>query len=174
MYFSEVRIDKVRGIGRGEGFVLNQLSPGINIIYGPNASGKSTTSRVLQELLWPGRTGLGPAAIQGILHHDKSQFVIEGDAGHFEVFRDGAPAPPPDCGPPENRVRYNPALHELIQADNQGHDFARRIAEASQGGFDLTAASQALGYQDSPPAKRRESQALREINDHLKSVERFL
>lgn len=171
MHFSEVRIDKACGIDRGQGFVIKDLSPGINIIYGPNASGKSTTSRVLQELMWPGRTGLGSATVHARLHHAESQWTIDGEAGHFQILRDGTPAASPDCGPPENRVRYNLALHELIQVDNQDSDFAKKITDASQGGFDLSAACQSLGYQESPPPRRNESRAVRDADSRLKTAE---
>jgi hypothetical protein len=66
----------------------------------------------------------------------------------------------PELGPPENRHRYHLALHELIGADNV--DFAKAIADASQGGYDLESAAAALGFSPRPPAPRGQAHALQQ------------
>lgn len=49
--FKRLEIKRMPGIDPG--FSL-ELGSGINIIYGPNASGKTTTAKSLAALLWPG------------------------------------------------------------------------------------------------------------------------
>ena len=45
-------IDVRSAPGIPHGYRLDAFSPGINIITGPNSSGKSTTSRLLRQLFW--------------------------------------------------------------------------------------------------------------------------
>src|SRR5690606_14222683 len=49
--FERIEVRKAPGIHPG--FTIDDLSPDINIVFGPNASGKSTTARAIQTLLWP-------------------------------------------------------------------------------------------------------------------------
>ena len=79
--FAKVHVERMSGVGRGEGFVIKDLSRGINIIHGPNGSGKSTTVRVIHELLWPGRTGTEHAMVGGTYSLNGSAWQVDVDAG---------------------------------------------------------------------------------------------
>ena len=168
LHFAEVDVNRVRGVARDEAFSLPSLSPGVNLIYGPNASGKSTTARVIQELLWPGRTGLDRPSVASQFRDNDHQWTIEIDAGHVQTLRDGVPGNAPQLGPPENRHRYHLALHELVQQENRNTDFAKQIADASQGGYDLNAAAEALDYREKPPGKRKQREALERRRDAIR------
>lgn len=170
LQFAELKVYRVRGVPRDQGFALPALSRGVNLIYGPNASGKSTTARVIQELLWPGRTGLDRPSIMGRFSHDGHQWAIDIDAGHVQTLRDGTPGNAPQFGPPENRHRYHLALHELVQQENRNSDFAKQIADASQGGYDLNAAAAALDYREKPPGRLGERQALDRQGDNVRQA----
>ena len=50
--------------GLPDGVALKQLSPGLNVIVGPNASGKSTLSRTLRGALWE---AVLPKGVMGVL-----------------------------------------------------------------------------------------------------------
>jgi len=160
LHFSELKVYRVHGVPRDQAFSLPNLSPCVNLIYGPNASGKSTTARVIQELLWPGRTELDRPSVAGQFRENGHQWSIDIDAGYVQTLRNGEPGNTPQFGPPENRHRYHLALHELIQQENRNTDFAKQIADASQGGYDLNAAAEALDYRDKPPGKRKDREAL--------------
>ena len=151
IHFDAVTIHRVPGFRHGEGFTLSGLSPGINLIHGPNGSGKSTTARVIQELLWPGRTGLERPTVAGQFRDGERVWRVQLDAGHVETTCDGRSGTLPELGPPENRHRYQLALHELIGADNA--EFAKAIADASQGGYDLESAAAVLGFTPRPPRR---------------------
>jgi DNA repair exonuclease SbcCD ATPase subunit len=161
IHFEQIDVHRVMGIDRGKGFSLTELASGVNLIVGPNGSGKSTTARVIQELLWPGRTGLERPSVAGRFSDGDDSCHIEIDAGHSEVLRNGQPAPLPENGPPENRRRYYLSLYELIQDENS--DFAKVIADKSQGGFDLEGAAKKLGFRDRVRSSRNENQALRAL-----------
>lgn len=153
--FERIEVDRVLGIRRGEGFVLEDLAPGVNLVHGPNGSGKTTTARAIQELLWPGRTKLERPTLSGQLVEGTVRWRVDLDAGSLTCTRDGAPAPAPQASAPEQRDRYRLALHELIAADDAG--FARTIVTESQGGFDLAGAAEDLGFRVSGAAGRAES-----------------
>ncbi|MFW6269187.1 MAG: ATP-binding protein, partial [Bacillota bacterium] len=52
--FENVNIIKAPGF-TPPGFMVENLNPGINLIYGPNAAGKTTLARAFNYLLWPGQ-----------------------------------------------------------------------------------------------------------------------
>jgi len=167
--FSQVRIDRALGLHRGDGFELAQLSPGVNLIHGPNGSGKSTTARVIQELLWPGRTGLQRPTVGGVYHDRGHQWRIEVDAGHVQASCDGREGTAPEIGPPEHRSRYYLSLHQLIRDDDSS--FAQQIANASQGGYDLDAAADALDFSTQPRLPRGLAGDLKECRDQVVQAE---
>lgn len=151
--FDRVELGRVLGISRNDGFTLQGFAPGVNLVHGPNGSGKSTTVRVIQELLWPGRTELERATISGKFHEGAAKWSVTIEAGTLlETSRDGQGGVTPDFGPAEERHRYHLALHDLIVAHDA--DFAREIQQASQGGFDLEAVAEACGFRAKPSKPR--------------------
>ena len=160
VHFEAIEVHRVLGIKHGEGFKLTDLSHGVNLIHGPNGSGKSTTALVIQELLWTGRTGLERPTVAGRFRDADINWWISIEAGHAQTTCDGQPGTVPELGPPENRHRYHLALHELIGDDNA--EFAKAIADASQGGYDLEAAAGELRFTDRPSSPRKQSKQLKE------------
>ena len=49
-FFNSIEIRRMPGFPRGD-LALPELSSGINVIYGPNASGKTTLSHAIHYLL---------------------------------------------------------------------------------------------------------------------------
>lgn len=160
VHLKEIAIHRVPGIERGAGFKLEGLSPGINLVHGPNGVGKSVTARVIQELLWPGYTGLPGPTVSGRLADGGDKWRVEIDAGHVTIQRDDGGDGAPEWGPAELARRYHLALHELAQERDER--FAKAIADASRGGYDLRGACEALGYRDKPPPHSRERRELEE------------
>ncbi len=151
-----LRVRRMPGIP--EGFLLPELSDGVTVVFGPNASGKSSTARAIETVLWPGREAQRDVAVLGEYTMDGASFRVEVDAGHVAVQRDGSDARAPELPAPELRHRYRLSLHELMACDNA--DFAREIARQSAGGYDLAAAAEALRFRAQPSAARNESAAL--------------
>jgi uncharacterized protein YhaN len=151
-----LRVRRMPGIP--EGFLLPGLSEGVTVVFGPNASGKSSTARAIETVLWPGREAQRDVAVLGEYTMDGASFRVEVDAGHVAVQRDGSEARAPELPAPELRHRYRLSLHELIACDNA--DFAREIARQSAGGYDLAAAAEAQRFRAQPSAARNESAAV--------------
>lgn len=152
LIFTEIAVERMPGFPRW-GPHLRELAAGVNVIYGPNASGKSTTARALLALLWPasapprsllaGRYEIGGESFQVKVEHDS-----------FSCRRDGAEAPPPTLPPAESRERYYLPLDGLLAADESSRRGAGELAAAihreAAGGYDLAAAVRAAGLREAP------------------------
>jgi uncharacterized protein YhaN len=153
---SSLHVRRMPGIG--EGFELPELSEGVTVVFGPNASGKSSTARAIEAVLWPNRAMPRELSVIAEYLMDDARFRVEVDAGHLAVQRDGADARAPELPAPELRHRYRLSLHELIACDNA--DFAKEIARQSAGGYDISAAAEALQFRAHASPAKKESGAI--------------
>ncbi|MEM0982917.1 MAG: hypothetical protein AAGI17_03100, partial [Planctomycetota bacterium] len=153
--FESVRIDRLDGVPREQAFAIDGLRPGINIIHGPNGSGKTLTGRSMLALLWPSDTDLSHPVVAGIWTLDGEQWSAELEANRVVYRRDGTPVGPPTLPPSETRARHWLGLRELLAtsgtstADND--QFAAQIAREMLGGIDLDLAGRRLAF-DRPPS----------------------
>lgn len=170
--FTSVNIRRAPGFAES-GFKVEQLSPGVNIIYGPNASGKSTFARAIRRLLWPQGSASSPdelrtTSLVGELMVDGTERTIEFDAGYVRHQSGGVDADPPLLAPVDSRDRYLMALHELLSDENRG--FAQQIARESTGGYDLRAAAEALEFKGQIPRSGKEAANLRQCRGELQKA----
>jgi hypothetical protein len=167
--FEKLAIKRVeKRMREGNGFELDDVSSGVNLVYGPNGSAKSTTALVIQELLWPARTGMERPSIVGWCREGAKRWYIGIDAGDVECTCDGIACSAPTIGPPEHRRRYLLAIDELISSSDL--DFAKLITNASQGGYDLSAASNSLGFQSKPKRCNTERSSLQQAFNILEKA----
>lgn len=163
-----LRVRRTPGID--DPFTLSGFCESVNLVFGPNASGKSSTARAIEALLWPTIEGTQRLEASADYTLNGSQFVVKLDDGCLEVQRDGLDAKPPALPAPEFRHRYRLSLHELLLATESAAEFAAEIARQSAGGYDFGAAVQALGYQ-SKPSTARHAQALDEARSRLRALQ---
>lgn len=168
LQFEELSVHQARGIHHGDGFKIEDLSDCINIVHGRNGSGKSTTALVIHELLWPGKTELVRPSVSGFIREDERAWEILIEPGHREWRLNGTVESGPELGPPEIRHRYRLALEELIAGEDE--QFAKEIADATQGGFDLEAAANRASFNKVPPARRAAAAAAKEADDKWRSA----
>lgn len=166
--FERLELERLPGLERG-GFALEELSPGITVIHGPNASGKSTTGRAIEQLLWP-ESGAGEhRRLRGELRigdpRDGARWEVELEHDRRGWWRDGETADGPALPPAHHADRYGLALHDLVAAEGPTEGaFARRIAEEAAGGFDLAAARRQVG------AKERPTRPVKAVREHDRAV----
>lgn len=165
--FERLVIRRMPGFPSG-GITLDGLSPGINVVYGPNASGKTTTARALHAALWP-RTAPERASLMAAFRLGGEEWMVDLDAGRARYQQDGRDAHEPALPGAETRDRYALSLHELITAEDA--QLAAAIARESAGGYDLAAAADALKFH-TPTARtaRNELEALRRARDRLREA----
>lgn len=166
--FVEIDIRKAPGISPG--FAIRNLSQDINIVYGPNASGKSTTARAIQTLIWPHPSTLRGHALGATFDLDGDRWTIDADLGRVVRTRGGQQAEPPLVTPIDDRGRYTLGLPDLLASENQ--PFAQAILKESTGGFDLEAISTAQGYRAQPPARLEAARDVESAMSRLREVER--
>ena len=138
------------GIPHDQGFVLQDLSPGINIIHGPNGCGKTSAATAMRDLIWhhaPTRA-LPAWTTLTVSENDAVRWRLERRDTRVEATRDGAPADPPQWSPADTRARHTWTLRDLM--DDGAGDLARRVGILMQGNVDLDLHAKALGW-DTPP-----------------------
>ena len=158
-------ISVLRAPGISPGFILSDLSPDITIVFGPNASGKSTTARAIQAILWPHQSALRGHHLAASLSLGDDTWQIEASAGRVERNRDGQPIEPPVIAPLDDRGRYSLGLPELLASENQ--PLAQAILNESSGGFDLPQVAESLGFSNSIPPRLQAANAVRSAADSL-------
>lgn len=128
---------------------LNDLATNINIIAGANASGKSSTARVIQQLLWRDNTkGLNA---EGSVILDRDTWEIKIDSEKTLVQRNGNDDEMTGLPPAEGHHRYMLSLHKLVEGEE--NDLADEIARQSIGGYDLDAIHKKLEFSSKPRNK---------------------
>lgn len=152
--FEALRIRRMPGF-EDEGFPLPDLSPGINLIHGPNGSGKTTTATAIHGLLWPRSAAALRPSLSGRFTLGGSTWSVDVEIDRAAYQRDGMVADPPLLPPAEERDRYRLSLHELLEADDAR--FAAAIQREAAGGYDLAGARAAL------PAAGTGSRRLKEV-----------
>lgn len=148
----EVDVIRAPGFETG-GFPVADLSPGINIVHGPNASGKTTLARSMQWLLWPDEAA-DRSSLTGQLSLNGESWRVDVDPGRVRYQRNGQDANGPNLPPADQRDRYHLALHDLLQQDTHNETFAKTIKRESAGGYDLAAAHEALDFSESASDRR--------------------
>ncbi|MCK4820010.1 hypothetical protein KA005_29870, partial [bacterium] len=139
----ELSIHKMPGFPRGLDTYEN-LAANINIIGGPNASGKSSTARVIQQLIWHNRTmGLH---VEGSVEIDKEPWEIKIDSENIQLQRDGKDDEFLGLPAVEECNRYMLALHELVIEDEDEDELAKHMVKESIGGYDLDLAQENFSY----------------------------
>jgi energy-coupling factor transporter ATP-binding protein EcfA2 len=147
--FRQLQVRRMPGFPGG-GLQLDELSPGINLVHGPNASGKTTAAVALQSLLWPA-SAPPTARVEGLFDLDGAEWRAEVDARRPSWQRDGQPASAPPLPPRDTRDRYLLSLHSLLVADDG--ELAARIQVETAGGYDVDAAAASLAFKSAGPPR---------------------
>jgi len=165
--FGRVTVRRMPGITDG-GYTLDGLAAGVNIVHGPNASGKSTTARALESLLWPRAAAHRNASLEARFHLAGREWGVEVEGESASYQCDGRDADPPVLPPAEARDRYHLSLHELLRSDNSS--FAAEIMRESAGGYDIGRAAESLHIRTTSPRRGKEAEALDEARTRLREA----
>jgi len=166
--FERIEVRKAPGIHPG--YTIDNLSPDINIIFGANASGKSTTARAIQTLLWPHPSSLRRHELAATFRLDGDEWTVDADPGRVRRTRNGEEADPPLLAPIDDRVRYTLGLPDLLASENQ--PLAQAVFKESTGGFDLEAIRRDHGYISSVPARLEAARDVETAQLRVRDTER--
>ncbi len=167
------RINIQRSPGFEDGLpVIDNLNDEINIIHGPNASGKTTLVRALCAALWP-ETGDRQFELTANFELEDALWRVALEGQHRSCTRDGQQTSDPGFPPAGQSDRYQLSLHDLLQHETRDESFAESIIRESAGGYDVRAAEEDLEYRDRCSSSTiSEAREAEKITDQLRSKRR--
>src|SRR5690606_17967013 len=118
------RVGIRRMLAIAEPLELRDLAGGGNLVFGPNASGKTTTARALEARLGPRAADREATSLEALAETGNDRWYVRIDAGLIEYQQNGVPAASLPTAPLENRDRYRLWLPDLLRADDS--DFAKK------------------------------------------------
>jgi len=121
-----------------KGFELAGLSDQLNVITGPNASGKTTACRAIQGLLWPETLrGVSPVSLAGEWagHGETLRVELEGPNSSWQ--RDGVPSEMPPLPGFHVASCFTVTIDDLFTGSKMDADLAERVTREMAGGYDL-------------------------------------
>ena len=123
-----------------KGFDLPELSEGLNVVIGPNASGKTTACRAIRGLLWPVTlAGMSPISLVGDWADGEQALRLELEGTRLTCQREGVPAEMPPVPGPHLATCFTITIDDLFQGAQTDADLAARISREMSGGYDLNA-----------------------------------
>ena len=150
--FAEINIREMPGF-EGGGFEIRGIAPGMNIIYGPNASGKSSLSRAMGLLLRCSAESTEGASLTGKLMVDGEILLIDYKPGKIVTQQNGIPVPTQSMVPESVEDRYILSLADLLHDDAEAGELTKKILREASGGYDLTEAAGKAGFKSEARSK---------------------
>ena len=142
MKIQKLSIRRMPGFEKG-GFDLPELGDGLNLIIGPNASGKTTTCRAIRGLLWPETLAkCSPVSLVGQWVDDGCVLRLEMEGAHRACQRDGVPGEPPPLPGTHLASCFTITVDDLFTDTATDSDLAGNVAREMAGGYDLGAIRQ--------------------------------
>jgi DNA repair exonuclease SbcCD ATPase subunit len=171
--FNKVSISRMPGLENGLK-AYEGLSSQINIIAGPNASGKSSTARAIQQLIWLDESDRIVANGEFTIDQEKWTSFI--DYSSRQTLKNGNVTELKGIPAPGEKSRYMLSLHELIR-EEEG-DLAENIQRDAIGGYDIDQAKRNLNYSSSKSSRRLSEfskyEEARKISETIASEQRSL
>ncbi len=170
MKLESLKIDQLPGINPG--FSLKGFSPGINIITGPNAVGKSSLIRALVYLICePTREDPSALALNAAFEDEAVKWTVRRTAGEVAWERDGRPTEPPLLPDRDQLHCYMLSMEDLLEVDTRDARLEMELRRALAGGFDLKALRGGEPFMVTPRAGRSEAKRLSKARKEQRRVE---
>ena len=149
-------------------FEVDDLAPGLNLLVGPNGSGKTSVMNAARAVLW-GTPKLPHADLVTVWDDGRETWraVLVGGAAGWQ--RGGADVPPPEVPDAALAASWVVGLRELLTGGDTEDALLDRVRRQMAGGYDLA------GLLDEYAGKRwpgrAEQKTLREKRDALRAIE---
>jgi exonuclease SbcC len=136
-----VRLQRIclsRAPGIAESFTLDGLSPEINVVVGPNGSGKTSLCRALAATLWPSQDKSTRLEVETAWDEDGRILNAERSGGRVSWESDSVSVGLPSLPDAHLAACYKLGVRDLMQEDNAADlDIARQIRVQMAGGYDI-------------------------------------
>ncbi len=136
MRLRQINLRRVPGIDPP--FSLNNLASGVNVIVGPNGSGKTSICHAVGATLWPEQTRYDRAEIETLWEEGSEMLRADVEGNRVSWQRAGADAGPPALPDGHLAPCYTLSIRDLLgeHADTD-IDIAGQIRIQMSGGYDL-------------------------------------
>ena len=131
MRLTKLRLLRTPGIS--DRFTL-EPSPGVNLVTGPNETGKSSVCRAVLALLWPGLVREEPFEVEADFEIGDERLRVSRKDLDTPKWDSGSR---PNLGPDHLAGRYLLGVLDLLKPDPKGDPLAKEIRKLMAGGFDL-------------------------------------
>ena len=136
MRLKRLTIDRLPGIDQP--FEIKSPDPGVHVIFGPNAIGKSSICRAVEGLYWDDRGPTEQTFVTGQFELDGETWWAERDGSRLRWRCEGEDRAPPAIPASHNRRCFFLRLRDLIDPSREGtQDIATEIRRQMWGGIDL-------------------------------------
>ena len=171
MKLRRLAIERLPGIDQP--FDLEKLADGLNIIVGPNGTGKSRLCAATQALLWPEHAIKGGSlAANALLEHSGTHWRVACDASDYVWQRDGVDSDPPPLPGEHLHTCFFMGLRDLLDdSDSAGKNLAGVIRSQMSGGFNLEAVRRHIEASVSTQVGRKESKAVTSAENEIRRAE---
>lgn len=171
LWFKDLFVKKMPGF-EGRGFNVQNCDADMNLVYGRNATGKSTAARAIQSLLWPATANKGDQ-VTGRFQHEDNEYRVElkSDKAQYDIKGQSVDSPV-NCDAEFCKCYY--LLLKDLATDEQT-DLVRVIQTQMAGGYNLQKIADELKLKGNiPSAKINEKQALDKANKTLEDARKPL
>ena len=174
MKLRRLAIRRLPGIP-GPGFEIDRLGGGVNVVHGPNASGKTSISRAVRAVLYDSELARESVHVEAVFAVGSEEEIIEAARTGSTVTwtRDGQRIEAPPL--PEHRFLHCYTLHieDLLSIETDTDaEIARHILRELAGGYDLEAARRECGFVVPPQIGRTEARELEGAEAALRKIQR--
>ena len=166
--FTGITIREMPGFETG-GFPIENLAAGVNIIYGPNASGKSSLSRAMGVLLRAAEEHGEDCSLVGKLMVDEESVLIDYRPGKVATQREGMEVQTQNLAPEAMEDRYILALADLLGDKDEADELTSKILREASGGYDIGEASKDAGFRSLASRSGVPQRDYREAAEELRS-----
>ncbi len=170
MKLERLSVERLPGLVRG--FSLAPVSPGLNLVVGPNASGKTSLCRALRFLLYDQKCE-GPITVEADFRDASGLLCASRQGSERRWTRDGRPVEEPALPDPRFASYFTVLFEDLLASPGPRtvDPIAARIATLLAGGYDLAQ----LRHEDGPFHLKRghaasEGEACRKSALHVREV----
>lgn len=135
MHLTRLQINALPGIEPG--FEFEPVGGGVNIVTGPNASGKSSLVRALAHLLQPQKSDPPALSLEAEFESNGINWQVRRNGGQVLWTRNGENADPPALPAGGQLGMYRLGMEHLLVEGEDDQSLAQELLHQLHGGFDL-------------------------------------